>query len=205
MKTAIAVKNWDIGITSKVLENIHQEDINITIYNRDINILENEINNLIVNDINFNLNGNIDSILNELKKLGLSNYPKLLKDINNLLVLFKSASGSKKFQLLLATINKDMCKKFHMDNNHLRMLCTYMGPGTLWLKEDNINREALNAYKTNKHIVINENNIEQTNTGAVTILKGATYSKEETNAIVHRSPSIEKNGEKRLLLRIDMN
>ena len=71
MKTAIVVKNWDIGNASKVLENIHQEDINITIYNRDINILENEINNLIVNDINFNLNGNIDSILNELKNLDL--------------------------------------------------------------------------------------------------------------------------------------
>ena len=37
--------------------------------------------------------------------------------------------------------------------------------------------------------------------GDIIILKGALYP--EANAILHRSPTIEENGEKRLLLRID--
>ena len=39
----------------------------------------------------------------------------------------------------------------------------------------------------------------------VVLLKGALYPKAGTRAIVHRSPTIEESGEKRLLLRIDTN
>jgi hypothetical protein len=89
--------------------------------------------------------------------------------------------------------------------NDLRMLCTYSGPGTLWLSENNINRNALNSCGDNECIVLDESKIQQAKTGAVVILKGAIYPEEGTKAIVHRSPTIEDYGEKRLLLRIDTN
>ena len=39
--------------------------------------------------------------------------------------------------------------------------------------------------------------------GDIVILKGALYP--ESKAIIHRSPTIEETGKKRLLLRIDTN
>jgi hypothetical protein len=86
------------------------------------------------------------------------------------------------------------------------MLCTYIGPGTLWLKEDNINRRALvSSSSQDEDIVVNQNEIQQVEAGSALILKGAIYPKEGTRAIVHRSPAIEESGERRLLLRIDTN
>jgi len=129
----------------------------------------------------------------------------IVNDIQNLLHLFKEISNTKRFRLLLATIKTNMCTKFHTDINNLRMLCTYSGPGTLWLTEDNINRKALDAYEDNESIIIDKNSIEQTKTGSVVILKGAKYPKNATKAAVHRSPTIEESDEIRLLLRIDLN
>ena len=206
MKTATVVKNWVIGSTPEVLENIHLNNVTITSYNRDINILKKDIDDLTKQDIKFNSSGNIDRILNEfIKATELDNDSMILEDIKRLLHLFKKVTASKELRLLLTTIDNDMCRKFHVDNNGLRMLCTYKGPGTLWLKEDNINREALDLYEGNKSIVIDKNNIEQAKTGSVIILKGAKYSTQTTKGAVHRSPTIEESGEKRLLLRIDTN
>lgn len=85
----------------------------------------------------------------------------IVQDIENLLHRFKEISDVKKFRLLLSKINTDMCRKFHTDINNLQMLCTYNGPGTLWLTEDNINRKALEMYADNELIVIDKNNIQQ--------------------------------------------
>lgn len=206
MKTTLSVKNWNVDTKPEVLHNIHKKNVNITIYNRTIDNLEEELNWLVKNDIKLHSNGTINTVLSHLPKtLELSNCPNVLQDINTLLQYFNEVTNSKEYRLLLATIDNDMCRKFHMDNNNLRMLCTYKGQGTLWLTEDNINREALELRKTNEHIVIDENEIKQAKTGSILILKGAKYAIEQPNAIVHRSPTIKQNSEKRLLLRIDAN
>ena len=135
----------------------------------------------------------------------LKKYPLIKNDVISLLNLFKEITESNGYRILLATINSNMCRKFHTDINDLRMLCTYKGPGTLWLTENNINRKALESRCENNNIALDENKIKQAETGSVVLLKGALYPKEGTNAIVHRSPTIEESGKKRLLLRIDTN
>ncbi|CAL2075698.1 DUF1826 domain-containing protein [Tenacibaculum sp. 190524A02b] len=203
MKPTTVIKNWITGTTPDILKKIHQKDINVAIYNRNIDSLQEEINNLLKQDISVIGSGSISNILNEVAKIITPNkFYLTYKDIKNSLILFSKVTGTNSFQLLIETINTNMCRKFHTDVNDLRMLCTYSGPGTLWLTEDNINRKALDTYKANESIVINENNIQQAQTGAVIILKGSVY-KEKTKAAVHRSPTIEENGEKRILLRID--
>ena len=198
MKTATAVKNWVVGTTTKTLENIHQNDVNIAIYNRDISILEKEINSLLKQDIKFDCSGNINALLNEITKvIKLDEHCMIVQDIKNLLHLFKEITNGKEFRLFLATIDTNMCTKFHTDMNDLRMLCTYRGPGTLWLTEDPTHRKAMGLYKSKQSIIIDKSSIEQAKTGSVIILKGAKYPKEATKAAVHRSPTIEENGEKR--------
>jgi hypothetical protein len=204
MNTTTAIQNWAIGTTPDVLQNIHQSAINIAIYDRDTNALSSEIEQLLEQEIEVRAKGTVDTILAALPTtISTQECPLMLADIKNLLHLFQRVTSKQEFRLLLATVNTNMCRKFHTDVNQLRMLCTYSGQGTLWLTEDNINQRALSARGMDIPIALNEDEIRQANTGAVLVLKGAIYPKEGSSAVVHRSPTIEETGERRLLLRID--
>ena len=130
-------------------------------------------------------------------------YDFFLRDILSLLHHFSQVTNASSFRILLATVDTNMCSKFHTDINDLRMLCTYVGPGTLWLSDETEYRHARNKGGNGNSESLNEAEIQQAGTGDVVILKGALYPK--SNAVLHRSPSVEKTGEKRLLLRIDTN
>lgn len=201
---ALLTKNWVTGNCPTMLNQIHNREVNIAIYNRDISFLSTEINKIQEHNIEIRLSGNMREVTQSLR-LNLSPFTLLLNDIEYLLDIFKDVSQAKSFRLLFATVNTNMCRRFHTDVNDLRLLCTYYGPGTLWLKEDNVNRNALETCKDNECIVLNPDEIQQASTGDVVILKGSIYPAEGTKAIVHRSPTIEESGEKRLLLRIDTN
>ena len=204
MKSVALVKNWAEDTTPEILKSIHKDEINITIYNRGISMLQNEIDVLLAQNIKFSAYGNSNQILNEFKKVSkLKETSSILKDIENLLTHFREITNTTTVRLLLSVVKTNMCRKFHTDVNDLRMLCTYKGSGTLWLTEDNVNRKELNAYSDNEAIVNNPEEIRQVQTGAVIILKGSKYKNGTTQAVVHRSPTIESKNEKRLLLRID--
>ena len=207
MQALEITKNWAIGLSPNILGEIHNKDISIAIYERDIDILSSEINNLVKQNLEFRASGKIKTIESEMRsKLGESNCDRVIDDINKLLLHFQKVTNTDSFRLLLTTVNTNMCRKFHTDINDLRMLCTYSGPGTLWLTEDNVNRKSMDANgSTNDSIVIDDTKVQQAKTGSVVLLKGAIYPQDNTNAIVHRSPTIEETGEKRLLLRIDTN
>lgn len=207
MQVIKTVKNWRLDSSPNVLKGIHNEHVNIAIYQRDISTLTSEINGLIEQKIDFRSRGNVETIEQEIQcAIGQSTEGLIIQDIKSLLHYFQKVANTNRFRLLLATINTNMCRKFHTDINDLRMLCTYSGPGTLWLTDDNVNRQALNVNSSdNRSIVLDKDRIQQTEKGAVVLLKGALYPKNDTKAIVHRSPTIEETGEKRLLLRIDTN
>ncbi|MEO0734753.1 MAG: DUF1826 domain-containing protein [Bacteroidota bacterium] len=197
-------QNWQIGTTPQILANIHQEDTNITIYERDIAHLQEEMDALLRTPIEVRSSGSVETICQELAQVVRpSKYPGMFQDVQTLLLHFQNVASSGKLRLLLATVATNMCRKFHTDVNNLRLLCTYRGPGTLWLPDDNVNRSALNSCGHAGCIAREEALIQQAATGAVVILKGATYPYPGTQAVVHRSPSIENSGETRLLLRVD--
>ena len=95
----------------------------------------------------------------------------------------------------------DMCRLFHVDNNHLRMLCTYTGQGTHWLPNHNANRKFLGK-GNNENIVIDPSNIYQAQKLDVLILKGERNPDNNIGGAIHRSPPL-KTGERRLLLKVD--
>ena len=206
MEKVLYKSNWIKGKETNILRQIHDKDINIAVLDRDISLLLDEINTITNNGVEIRCTGSIEAIYSSLKN-GLYNdkYPLLIQDVYNLIKAFSIISPAKSYRLLLSTIDNNMCKRFHTDLNDLRLLCTYKGPGTLWLKENNVNRDALETLDGNESIVIDKKQIQQASTGSVVILKGGIYPKEGTKAAVHMSPSIEESGEKRLLLRIDTN
>jgi hypothetical protein len=200
------LKNWAIGPSATTLDNIHTPNINIAIYERTITALQSEVNQLVAQEVELRSKGTVDTILNDISiQLSPGDFKLILKDIKQLLEYFKTVSGAQEFRLLLATVKTNMCRKFHTDINDLRMLCTYKGPGTLWLTEENLNRAALEVCGNNEAVVRDFNKIQQAKAGHVVLLKGAIYPAHGTRAIAHQSPSIEGKNQTRLLLRIDTN
>ncbi|MEM0992137.1 MAG: DUF1826 domain-containing protein [Bacteroidota bacterium] len=203
--TAVLYQNAAIGHHPQILQDIHLSSKNIAIYQRDTQQLNGELDQIREQNIECRAKGTIEEVL-----LSLENYfdhnlpecPALLADISALLSSFQKITKATSYRLLLATVKTNMCRRFHTDINDLRMLCTYIGQGTLWLPDEAVNQKAV-ARGSNQEIVADKQLIQQASTGDVVILKGALC--EGANPILHRSPSIEKHGEQRLLLRIDTN
>lgn len=101
-----------------------------------------------------------------------------------------------------AKVQSNMCRLFHSDINDLRLLCTYCGPGTVWLTNDNINQAALRNRDV-EQIAIDARRVEQVRTFDVALLKGALHEHCDVGAVIHRSPTIEEAGETRIVFRMD--
>lgn len=196
--------NAVIGENKSVLSGIHEENKSIAIYERNTVHLQKDIDALSQTNVEFRFGGTIEDVIAFFSK-NLETYPKLQQDVIDLIRMFGDISRADSFRVLLATINSNMCRKFHTDMNDLRLLCTYSGQGTVWLPEEAVVRESLSARGENDSIVADAELIQQASSGDVLILKGAVYPKKGTKAIVHRSPTIEEFAEERILLRIDTN
>lgn len=103
----------------------------------------------------------------------------------------------------LRVLNKAMCPRFHCDNLAVRLVTTYVGPGSQWLPEEAINRQGLGAPNPDRpDIVLDSTAIQTLQAGDIALIKGSGWEGSEHNALVHRSPTLLE-GDMRLLLTID--
>lgn len=126
----------------------------------------------------------------------------LAADIGDLVQRFARLNGVENINVYLETLEDDECRLFHVDCNHLRLLCTYTGPGTEWLQNDQVDRSKL-GQGDNEAILVS-GSPQQLRPGDIAVLKGERYPGNTGNGIVHRSPPISQQGEKRLRLRLDV-
>lgn len=124
----------------------------------------------------------------------------LAADIAALAEHFLRISGSTRAHIELEVVRHDACRFFHVDQVRLRLLCSYVGPGTEWISEDNLNRAALGT-GNNAAVVRDPARVHRLETGWVGLFRGEKAAPGQ--GVVHRSPPIRRTGEKRLLLRID--
>lgn len=192
------------GNRPEVLTAIHKKELSVVLYERDIQALQKDLSVAIQQELVCRASGEIhqiNSLLGSFFEENLAECQALLADIQWIISQFDAVVHAKSYRLLFSTVSSNMCRKFHTDINQLRLLCTYVGPGTLWLSEDESMRDEQN--KIGEDWPIDENKVHQAGTGDVIILKGALYP--EGNPALHRSPPIEETGAKRLLLRLDIN
>jgi hypothetical protein len=129
-------------------------------------------------------------------------FEPLVNDIAKCCELFTQITHAKTIRLSMKVVNQDACRKFHIDGYTYRLLCSYHGPGTEWVYNDNVNRKYLGEGE-NEEIVKDVSAIQQINTFDVAILKGELPHQRNGKGIVHRSPPIQHTNNKRLVLRID--
>ena len=126
----------------------------------------------------------------------------LINFLKSLTSNFADVTDAPILGLSIEKVTGDLCRYFHCDMNHLRLVYPLLGPGTLWLSDDNARRENLGQGK-NDLVVIDQEKIFQVPTKTITLLKGNGHPTGNNKAIIHASPLISKTSEKRILLRIE--
>lgn len=125
----------------------------------------------------------------------LQGYEGFIADVSWLVGAFACLLGSRSVGLRLRTLEKAMCPRFHVDHVPVRLLTTYAGVGSQWLKEDAIDRRSLSQ-------PCEPQNVEQLCCGDVALLKGEKWHGNEGFGLIHRSPQ-PLPGERRLILSLD--
>ena len=128
----------------------------------------------------------------------------LAADVSMLLGYFVAVARTGRCRFFFGVIRDDQCRKFHVDAVAMRMVTTYVGPGTEWLPEDVVDRAALARLiecpsDANAAIVRDPSCVVRAQAGDVLMLKGSRDPNAGGRGAVHRSPPLNE-GEVRLVL-----
>ncbi len=131
----------------------------------------------------------------------------LADDIARIAARFAALLGVDAVEAHLQTVRTDKCRRLHADHVGLRLLCTYSGPGTEWIPESRIDRDALrtrsgDARRDNDRIAGAHPPL-QLGRGDVGVLKGDAWPGNHGFGAVHRSAPVEATGDARLVLKLD--
>jgi hypothetical protein len=139
--------------------------------------------------------------------LGSERAALLVPDLARCFATFRSISGAAPAVGCVLVTRKDDCRKFHVDWVGLRLIITYVGPGTEWVPNDSVHRPALQASwrslaAINRRIVPDPRRVMVAAAGDVLLLKGESYPGNAGFGAVHRSPPIAESGRVRLLFKL---
>jgi|GEM_PF-261625 len=127
----------------------------------------------------------------------------LAHDLTSLVQGWAELTGTRHCFAQLEVINVDLCTRFHTDMVGIRLLCTYRGPGTLWVPNQAVRRDRLGTPPTSPDDLVRDPTaIRQIPQGAIALLKGDDFHPNHPG-VVHRSPPVEREGLTRLLFRVD--
>lgn len=201
-----------IGTAPNIFTDIYQPDINIVVWQRKLaDTLSEAVNELInTNQLkSLELAVAPENTFAELTNiLGSSEAASILsEDIALIVDMFCCLFGLKRAGLRLTMLDKPMCPRFHVDKIPCRLVSTYIGAATDWLKHEDVDRTKLGAGNNGKTdedsgLFKNQTNIQRLNKGDVALLKGENWQDTEGAGLVHRSPSATQNNQ-RVLLTLD--
>ena len=112
----------------------------------------------------------------------------LVEDVAFLSRAFAKLMGGDFVRIRLETASRTTCPKFHIDKVKARLLCTYRGAGTQYVRD--IHADIASRYR-------------QVNTGDVALLRGLDFPAPESCTLLHRSPMVQEGDPTRFLLVID--
>jgi hypothetical protein len=143
-----------------------------------------------------------DDVVDLLQRQGLDplNFKRLRVDLSCVAGHFFNVSQGSDAKFRLLTTDADDCRRFHVDTRDLRLLCTYRGPGTQWLRNAQVDREALRRGAPNEDI-IRSGEPSEIEPFWVGIMKGEHRG--EGSGLVHRSPPLAGSGQTRVLFCLD--
>jgi hypothetical protein len=197
------------GPNPETLAKILEDDINLTVWNRQLPVHIADFGSLLLSlneplaealcleladdDAEPNLHGLASGFSD------LEGYEGFIADVSWLVSAFACLLGAKRIGLRLRVLDKAMCPRFHVDQVPVRLITTYAGMGSQWLKEGAMDRRLLGKPDAEPE---NDSLIQQIASGDVALLKGEKWHGNEGFGLIHRSPQLAP-GERRLILTLD--
>lgn len=129
----------------------------------------------------------------------LEGYEGFIADVSWLVSAFACLLGAQRIGLRLRVLDKAMCPRFHVDHVPVRLITTYAGGGSQWLKEGAMDRRQLGKPDAEPQ---DDSLIQRIASGEVALLKGEKWHGNEGFGLIHRSPQLAP-GERRLILTLD--
>ncbi|QBR29432.1 MULTISPECIES: DUF1826 domain-containing protein [Pseudomonas] len=197
------------GVTPKTLTRILEDDVNLAVWQRQLPLhiadfaeLLLSLNEPLAESLCIELpNEDADPDLQGLAAgfRDLQGYEGFIADLQWLVSAFACLLGARRIGLRLRVLDKAMCPRFHVDHVPVRLITTYAGIGSQWLKEGVMDREQLGQANAEPQGI---SHIQQLKRGDVALLKGEKWHGNESFGLIHRSPQ-PAPGERRLLLTLD--
>ena len=120
----------------------------------------------------------------------------LIDDLALLREVVCELTGCPEVGLRVARVARAMCPGWHLDRVGIRLVCTYQGPGTQWLDDQNVERRDLRTDR------MEENDMIQAAPGEIVLLKGALWQDNDEFGAVHRSPELPPDAALRTLVTL---
>lgn len=205
-------QSYAVGSSPAVMTKIYQSQINLVVLQRS---LDKEVSDYCQTLIESQPSYNLRIVINP-EKAALS-LRSLLPDLNNqsafiddlvlILEMYACLFELDEVGLRLQVLDRAMCPRFHTDKLGCRLVSTFVGPGTEWLHNRDVDRSKLGT--GNMGLSDNESGlfsrtecIQQVNSGDIVLLKGDGWYDNDGLGVVHRSPAIT-GGEKRVIVTMD--
>ncbi|WP_018876873.1 MULTISPECIES: DUF1826 domain-containing protein [unclassified Thioalkalivibrio] len=125
---------------------------------------------------------------------------RLAYDLERLAHNFAVVAHAISVRLQLEVLAHQPCPLFHVDNNVLRMVCSYTGPGTEYADDRFLNRDRLRC-GDNEGVLAGHPPLAL-ESGSVILMKGERSPTCGGLGAVHRSPPVAGD-QQRLLVRLD--
>ena len=129
-------------------------------------------------------------------------------DIKGLVQRYVALTDAKRVTMKLESFGGTLCERFHTDSVQLRLICTYAGPGTQWLANEDVDRHRLGLGAGGlsdemSGLIRPGAAIGGLDRCAVGLMKGDKWPGNRDRGLVHRSPRITGTATRRLLLKIE--
>lgn len=195
------------GETPLALSDILEDGVNLALWQRQLPLHIAEFGALLValneplaDSMVIELNGedappNLQGLASSCRDL--EGYEGFIADVSWLVSAFACLLGAKRIGVRLRLLDKAMCPRFHVDHVPVRLITTYAGIGSQWLREGVMERCKLSQAEAEPTRCI-----EQIHCGEVALLKGTKWHGNEGHGLIHRSPAL-KADERRLILTLD--
>jgi hypothetical protein len=199
-----------LGEDPRILHRINEPEVNLSLWQRTpLQTVAGEVAGLLATDLPDvrcrTSSATFDEDMGALLKgqgLDPQAFSGWLADLRGLADHFFSVGAGRDVTARLETTDHDGCRRYHVDRTHLRLLCTYRGPGTEWLTDEQVDRDAQANGAPNERIV-RFGEPSRFQPFWVGILKGDAYPGNGGRGLVHRSPPIAGSGQTRLLFCLD--
>ena len=97
----------------------------------------------------------------------------------------------------MGRLDHAMCPGWHVDRLGIRLVCTYNGPGTQWLDDQDVDRGLLRSAQIEQSAYV------EASAGEIVLLKGSMWQSNERFGAVHRSPDPGKSAPLRTVITLD--